>query len=126
MNSIKLNPELNELYTLNEFILNKIKEENLQVNLIVEEIFVNIVNYSETDFIKVNVGFDNPTLTLEFIDNGKEFNPITHENPEIPENIEDAQIGGLGIFLTKEMADEITYDYINGENHLKIIKNVEK
>ena len=45
MNSITLKPELNELYTLNEFILNELPHENLKVDLIVEEIFTNIVNY---------------------------------------------------------------------------------
>ena len=125
MNSITLKPELNELYTLNEFISNKLGKENFQVNLIVEEIFVNIVSYSNTEFITVNVEYDNPTLTIEFIDNGIEFNPLLNENPNLPDTIEDAEIGGLGIFLSKELADELEYDYINGENHLKIIKKVE-
>ena len=125
MNSISLKPELNELYTLNEFISNKLGKENFQVNLIVEEIFANIVSYSNTEFITVNVEYDNPTLTIEFIDNGIEFNPLLNENPNLPDTIEDAEIGGLGIFLSKELADELEYDYINGENHLKIIKKVE-
>ena len=125
MNSITLKPELNELYALNEFILNELGEKNIQVDLIVEEVFVNIVDYSKTDFIIVNAEFDKPTLTVEFIDNGIEFNPLLKENPPLPDNIDEAQIGGLGIFLTKEMADELDYSYIDGENHLKIIKKVE-
>lgn len=125
MSSITLKCELTELYTLNEFILNELPEENIQVNLIVEEIFVNIVKYSETEFIIVNAEYENSTLTLEFIDNGKEFNPILKENPSMPDNIDEAQIGGLGIFLTKQLSDEIDYHYVNGENHLKIIKKVE-
>ena len=125
MNSIRLKPELGELYSLNEFILNELPEENLQVNLIVEEIFVNIVNYSKTDFITVNVEYEKPTLILEFVDTGIQFNPLLKEDPETPTTIDDAQIGGLGILLTKEMADELYYHYTNGENHLKIIKKVE-
>ena len=125
MKSISLKPELKELYRLNEFILNELPEENLQVNLISEEIFVNIVNYSKAEYIKVNIEFETPILTMEFIDNGIEFNPLLKEDPEIPETIDEAQIGGLGIFLTKEMAGELEYQYVNGENHLKIIKKVE-
>lgn len=125
MNSISLKPELKELYTLNEFILNEIHQEHLQVNLIVEEIFVNIVNYSNADSIVVNAEYEKPTLTLEFVDNGIEFNPLLKENHELPESIDEAEIGGLGIFLTKKMADEIEYHHENGENHLIIIKNVE-
>ena len=125
MNSITLKPDIQELYTLNEFISNELQEENLQVNLIVEEIFANIVNYSNTDYITVNVEYETPTLTVEFIDNGIEFNPLLKENPKTPKNIEEAEIGGLGIYLTKELADELEYQYENDENHLIIIKNVE-
>ena len=124
MNSITLKPELNELYTLNEFILNELPEENLQVNLIIEEIFVNIVNYSKTEFVKVNAECEDSTLTIEFIDNGIEFNPLLKEKPEPPYDIDDAKIGGLGIFLTKELSDDIYYNHVNGENHLKIIKKL--
>ena len=125
MNSISLKPELNELYTLNEFILTELPEENLQVNLIVEEIFVNIVSYSKAEFVTVNVEYNSPTLTIEFIDNGEEFNILLQEDPDLTDNIDDAKIGGLGILLAKELSDEIDYHYVNGENHLKIIKNVE-
>ena len=71
------------------------------------------------------MGYEGSTLTLEFIDNGIEFNPILKEDYEIPNDIDEADIGGLGIFLTKEMADGLEYHHINGENHLKIIKKVE-
>ena len=125
MNSISLKPKLNELYTLNEFILTELPEENLQVNLIVEEIFVNIVSYSKAEFVTVNVEYNSPALTIEFIDNGEEFNILLQEDPELPDNIDDAKIGGLGILLAKELSDEIDYHYVNGENYLKIIKNVE-
>ena len=120
MNSISLKPELSELYELNEFISSIISKEDLHINLIVEEIFVNIVNYSNADAC-----FKDSVLTLEFADNGFEFNPLMREKPKSPETIEDAQIGGLGIYLAREMADELDYHYCNGENHLKIIKKVE-
>ena len=125
MNLIRLKPELSELYTLNEFVLNKLLKENFEVSFIVEEAFINIVNYSKTDYITVKVEFDKSILTIEFIDNGIKFNPLLKEDPKLPDNIDEAQIGGLGIFLTKQLADDISYDYINGENHLKITKKVE-
>lgn len=125
MNSITLKPELKELYTLNEFISNEFPHEDIQINLIIEEVFVNIVQYSKTEFIKFNIDFTDSILTLEFIDNGIEFNPLQAEDHKIPNSIDEAQVGGLGIFLTKEIADELDYQNINGENHLKIIKKVE-
>ena len=126
MTSITLKPELSQLNTLNQFISNELEKENLQVNLIVEEIFVNIINYSKTDIITVNVEFDDNTVTLEFIDNGMEFNPLLTEDPETSDNIDEVKIGGLGIFLTKQMSDDMSYEYKNSENHLKIVKNVKE
>lgn len=125
MNSITLKPELSELYTLTEFILNGLPQEDLQVNFIVEEIFVNIVNYSKTEFVTVNVEYTPPTLTLEFIDNGIKFNPLLSEDPSQSDNIDEVKIGGLGIFLTKKIADKLDYHYKDCENHLIIIKKVE-
>ena len=125
MNTLSLKPKLNEIYKLNDFILDILKKENLQINLIVEEIFTNIVNYSNAKFIKVNASFKNLTVTLEFIDDGIEFNPLKKENPKAPNTIDDAKIGGLGIFLTKQIADELDYQYLNGKNHLKITKKME-
>jgi anti-sigma regulatory factor (Ser/Thr protein kinase) len=124
MNSITLKPEMTELHVLNEFILNELSKEDMQVNLIAEEIFVNIVNYSKTDFITVNADYADSILTLEFVDNGIKFNPLLKEDPEFPNDIDDVNIGGFGILLAKELADELEYHYIDGENHLKIIKTV--
>ena len=125
MNSILLQPEINELDTLNEFIINELSEEDFQVTLIVEEIFVNIVHYSKTEFIIVNVEYEKPTLKIEFIDNGFEFNPLLKEHNGPPYGDDETQLGGAGIYLTKKMADKLEHHYENGENHLIIIKNVE-
>ena len=126
MNSIVLKPQLKELYELNNFINYILPDENFLVDLIVEEVFVNIVNYSKTDFIKVNADYENETLTVEFIDNGVEFNPLLRNKPDFPDDIDEAEIGGLGIHLTKEISDSIAYDRINGENHLNIKKRVKQ
>lgn len=125
MNSLELPPQIEELYKLNDFINEIIGKQDFQVDLILEEVFVNIVSYSKTDSIKVNASFDDSILTIEFVDNGFEFNPLLNENPKMPESIEDAKIGGLGIHLTKEISDDIEYNRIAGENHLKITKKVE-
>ncbi|WP_407423219.1 ATP-binding protein [Methanobrevibacter sp.] len=120
MNSIKLKVALSELYTLKDFV-EKNYREDIAVHLVIEEIFVNIVNYSNAEYIIVNIEYDND-LMIEFVDNGIEFNPTSQKSPKKPNNIEEAQVGGLGILLAKSFADELIYTYENGENHLKIIK----
>ena len=124
MNSLKLKVDLEQLYVLNEFIEEHYPNKDMTLKLIVEEIFVNIVNYSNAEYIIVNVESEN-YLTIEFIDNGIQFDPTLKEDPEAPKTLDEAQVGGLGILLVKNYADEITYTYENEENHLKIIKKVE-
>ena len=125
MKSINLNKDLNEIYTLTEFIEKIIQKKDFQIDLMLEEVLVNIVNYSKCEYITVNAEFENSILTVEFIDNGTVFNPLLKEDPKFPDCIEDAEIGGLGIYLTKKLADELEYNHIIDENHLKIIKKVE-
>ena len=121
METLKLEVDLKELYKLTEFIAQYSKD--LQTKLAIEEIFVNIVNYSNADYTIVNVECDE-NLEMEFVDNGIQFNPLLKKDPKTPESLEEVKIGGLGIMLVKNYADDLTYKYENGENHFKIIKNV--
>ena len=75
MNSLKLTPDINELYKLNDFVHEELSVNDMQIDLVLEEIFVNIVNYSNTEFIIVNVDYDKSTKSalIEFVDNGIEF-----------------------------------------------------
>ena len=99
-------------------------KSQMQIDVAVEEIFVNIVNYSKCNFINVKAEFKNNIFTIEFIDDGMKFNPLLKKDHEFPESIDDAQIGGLGIYLSKQLSDSVNYIYINGENHFKIKKNM--
>ena len=121
METLKLEVDLKELYKLTEFIAQYSKD--MQTKLAIEEIFVNIVNYSNADYAIVNVECDE-NLEMEFVDNGIQFNPLLKKDSETPESLEEVKIGGLGIMLVKNYADDLTYKYENGENHFKIIKNV--
>ena len=67
METLKLDVDLKELHTLTDFIGQYSKD--LQAKLVIEEIFVNIVNYSNADYIIVNVE-SHKNLEIEFVDNG--------------------------------------------------------
>lgn len=124
MKSIKLYPELEGLRKLDEFLHEELNIDNQDVRLVAEELFVNIINYSKCRYIIAFVELENDILTMEFVDDGIEFNPISTDPPELADNIDDAKIGGLGIHLVKNLVDEMHYEYKDNENHLTIIKNV--
>ena len=124
MKSINLEPKVENLHMINKFIEEELSIKQMDIKLIVEEIFINIVNYSECNYIKVFFELNDNKLKIIFVDDGIKFNPLLKENPEFPDNIDDVQIGGLGIHLVKSISDEIYYEYIDDENHLTIIKGV--
>ena len=65
MNSLTLKADLKDLYRLNTFIESKIQKHDFKLDLIVEEIFVNIVNYSGCSYIKINLEVRDVQSTFE-------------------------------------------------------------
>ena len=98
----------------------------MQIDLAVEEIFVNIAHYAYTDggdvLIKCDVVGEPPTMTIIFADSGSQFDPLAKPDPDVTASIEDRGIGGLGIFLTKKYMDSVEYEYRDGKNILTLTK----
>lgn len=100
-----------------------------QIDVAIDELFGNIARYAYSpDVGKATVRFsveDNPLeVTITFIDNGIPFNPLEKSNPDTHLSAEERPIGGLGIFLVKKSMDLVEYEYKNGQNILKIKKNI--
>ena len=100
-----------------------------QFKMAVDELFGNICYYaydSGTGPVVITVGTeDDPaSAVLVFCDEGKPYNPLEADVPDIDLDIEDRPVGGLGIFLITEMMDDIIYEYKEGKNILKIIKKL--
>ncbi len=123
------------LETVNEFIHSILSEQNvdpklfMQIDLCVEEIFVNIAHYayapaSGTALVRCAVEQNPRRLTISLTDGGKPFNPLDHADPDITLALEERDIGGLGIFLTKKYMDSVTYEYLDGRNILTMVKNL--
>ena len=97
-----------------------------QIDLAVEEIFVNIAHYSGSEEAVINCSFENRVLEICFSDSGVPFNPLDKADPDLTLNAEEREIGGLGIFLTKKFMDSVAYEYKDGMNHLKINKKISR
>ena len=92
-----------------------------RINVVLEEIFVNISNYSGAKaMIDIDFELNNRIFDVTFKDDGAKYNPLEHEDPDVKSDIEEREIGGLGIFLIKKMTDFIDYEYREGKNILKI------
>lgn len=99
----------------------------MQMELVIEEIFVNIASYAynpdigEATFC-LEFGENPDVLQMTFIDTGKSYNPLERVDPDTTLAIEDRDIGGLGIFLVKNNVDEIAYAREDGKNILTMKK----
>lgn len=98
------------------------------LNLALEEAVTNVINYAfppeeEHSFLVSADGEAEGTLTLEILDDGVAFDPL-NEAPEvdITLGVEERPIGGLGIFLVKQIMDEVSYERVDGKNILTMKK----
>ena len=101
----------------------------MQIDLAVEEIFVNIASYAyapQTGSAKVCIEvMDSPLkVTVTFVDHGIPYDPLAKADPDVTLSAQNRQIGGLGIFMAKKTMDEVSYEYSNGQNILTLKKNL--
>lgn len=98
-----------------------------QIAIASEEVFVNIANYAYAPnvggaVIRVSVKDE---AVIEFEDSGKPYNPLEKDDPDITAPAEEREIGGLGIFITKQLMDSVTYRYADNKNLLVIRKSLQ-
>ena len=58
-------------------------------------------------------------------DDGVPFNPLEKKAVEFPTDVMSAKIGGLGIHITRELMDKISYERKRGKNKLTIKKTIQ-
>ena len=100
-----------------------------QIRLAVEEIFVNIISYAyNPDIGKAEVRCevdDEPlSVTIEFMDSGKQFDPLARGEADTSGAMFMDHPGGFGIHLVKKTMDNVEYEYKDGKNILTIKKNL--
>ena len=101
----------------------------MQIDIAIDELFGNIAHYAynpETGdaTVRVEVIEDPMSVVITFIDKGVPYDPLAQEDPDTTLSAEDRAIGGLGIFMVKKSMDDVTYEYKDGQNILKIKKNL--
>lgn len=96
-----------------------------ELELICEEVFVNICNYAYGENVgkaEIEACKLSDCIVVKFIDSGKKFNPLEIADPDIKSPLEERNIGGLGIFMTKKLSDKLLYERTDNKNILTVIK----
>ena len=101
----------------------------IQIDIAIDEIFGNIAHYAYHPevgqaTVRVEVIEDPPAVVITFIDSGIPYVPLKKKDPNTTLSAEEREIGGLGIYMVKKTMDDITYEHKDGQNILKIKKNL--
>ena len=120
-------PEIESLYEVLEEFCDESEVPTpirRKTKIIIDEIINNIVSYAHQDNeehdVEVVFQRDDTTLTMMFVDDGMPFNPLASESPDTSLSAEERDIGGLGIEITKQMADETVYERVDDHNILVV------
>ena len=131
---IKLKNQVGELERVNRFVeeigeeLGLDQELKMNLNLVMEEMVSNVIFYAypegKTAEIELVAENDGKELTFVLSDQGKEFDPTQKEdaNPDI--NPIDRDLGGMGIYIVKNIMNKVTYQRLEGKNLLTMKKEI--
>ena len=131
---LKLKNRMEELEHVNQFV-EEIGEElgldmelQMNLNLVIEEMVVNVISYAypegkEAD-IELVAESDGKELTFVLSDQGKEFDPTLREAADMDVNPAERELGGMGIFIVKNIMNKVTYQRLECKNLLTMKKDI--
>lgn len=133
--SIRLSSEGGELARLEEFADAFARarglpdDERARLLLILEELFTNVVVHgyspgSANGRISVALGWRDGRLTIDLIDDGRPFDPLAREAPDLDAPGDERPIGGLGIHIVRSLVDEARYRRTGRRNHLQLARQI--
>jgi len=132
--SFELKNSLSELDTLDQKLRQFTKPLGLtekcynEINLVLEELFTNIISYGYTDsaehLINFAISHENGTLVIIIEDDGVPFNPIDAEEVDCEIPLEKRKPGGFGIHLTKAYVDDMVHWRFGNRNILTLKKHL--
>jgi serine/threonine-protein kinase RsbW len=99
------------------------------VRLIVEELASNAIKYGGADGcseLSVKLAVVGDLLSLDFRDEGDPFDPLAAPDPDLDADIEDRDVGGLGLYLIRRLAEELHYERVDGCNVLHVKLRIPK
>lgn len=103
-----------------------VPRKRFEVLLAVEELCTNIAMYAYPEgdgSIEIAAKVSNDHLELAIADNGKPFDPTAKKIAISTADVEHRPIGGLGIALARASVDGLSYEFRDGKNILRLVKN---
>ena len=105
--------------------------DHYQIRLALDELVTNVVSYGFAEGVGSRITIDIAIIPevkceIDYTDDAPPFNPVEHCVPSEKSKNEQGNFGGMGIFLVKQVMDEVAYRYENGRNLLRMKKQLAK
>ena len=134
MKEINVEATVNNIELISDFVNEQLEAAGcptkavFQIDVAIDELFGNIARYAYKGapgnvLVRFQLIQTPPSAMITLIDEGIPFNPLECEEPDITLPSGERPVGGLGVFLSRKIMDELRYEYKNGKNILHIIKN---
>lgn len=130
--SFKLKNDPSELNTLFKKLENFCLQLGLstrcqcEVDLVLEELFTNIVSHGYTDddehWIEITISHENGMLVMRIVDDGIPFNPVEFEATGLDTPLDERGVGGLGVHLARHFTEDVVYERRGNKNILTLKK----
>ncbi len=96
--------------------------------LALEEIFMNIVMHGvgpeSVPLVQVSLNRVAQSVTMTVEDDGPRFDPLALPPPDLSAGLADRPVGGLGVFLVRELMDAVSYERVGACNQLRMVKTL--
>jgi serine/threonine-protein kinase RsbW len=131
---LRIKNQMAELEKVSQFI-DEIGEELglsmeliMNLNLVMEEMVVNVISYAYPEGTDAEIELlaksDANELTLVLSDQGKEFDPTKKKDSDMSVNPAERELGGMGIYIVKNLMNKVTYQRLEGRNLLTMTKSI--
>lgn len=135
MDTLCLPARIESLARFRDFVLQKLQDGNVsracypKVELILEEILTNVFNYAYAGGrgdAELACELRNGMLQLRVADRGRPFNPLEATPPNLTGDIQQRDVGGLGIYFVMKTVDKIAYERRDGRNIITLSYTIPK
>lgn len=135
MKELTIDASIENVPAVTDFVNEQLEEMGcsmkvqMQIDIAIDELFSNIARYAYNPTVgaatvRVELTEDPLSVVITFIDNGIPYDPLKKADPNTALSAEEREIGGLGIYMVKKSMDGVAYEYKDGQNILKITKNL--
>lgn len=102
--------------------------ESVMFQLALEEVFMNVVMHGSrvdrTPRVEVYLALVDGGVTLIVEDDGPPFDPLSLPAPDLTASLEERPVGGLGVFLVRQIMDSVRYQRRGARNQLQMTKHL--